>query len=246
MTLVGNPDWQQQIAATSTLLASTSRNSAAVFTLRIDQALLPQHMAIAVAIVFKGGNTSAAVDWQLIDNTLGTALLLDTAQASTQPNMQVMPFPGAYVLVNPASQLVIQFSPDGVGTLIADVYVYASTYVPLVIPQARLADHSVLLSSGIINMPASSNGNVLSQALPGMMNRVRHLCANHVTAATGVTRVSWSDQFSTVPHLETFDLGTANFVWDNIVQWDNVVGVNFNNGTTQAVRTMVSYEQVPQ
>lgn len=246
MTLVGAPDWQQQIAATSTVLGSKSVNSAAVQTIRIDQTLLPQHVAIAVAIIWKPGNACKTVDWQLIDSTLGVGLLLDSAQSNQQPNMQVQPFPGQYVIVNPANQLIVQFAPDGTGVLVADLYVYAMGTLPMVIPQQRLANGSTLLTSGIVNMPAATNGNVLGQSVPGFYNKVRLLSANHVTAAAAVARVSWSDQFTTVPQLETLDLAVANFVWNNVVEWDNVLGVNYNNGSSQTHRVMLSYQQLPQ
>lgn len=246
MTLAGAPDWQSQIAATSTLLAKASRNSNAVFVLDITAGLLPQHMGIIVSIVYKAGNAAPSVDWQVQDTTLGIALLLDSAQSSTYPTMQVLPFPGQYVIQNPGDSIGVQFSPNGAGAFVGDVYVYGVTVPPITIPQPITPEHGVLLSSGIINMPAASNGNILSQSQPGFVNRVKHLCANHVAAAAAVSRVSWSDQFSAVPHLETLDLAVANFVWNNIVDFDNVVGINYNNGSSQAHRCMVSYYAVPQ
>lgn len=246
MTMPDIADWQLPVAPTTNLLASTSRNSNAVFTLDITSTLLPQSTAIAVAIIFKAGNAATSVDWQVIDNTLGLGLVLDTAQLATQPGMQVQPFPGAYTQLNPGNDLVVQFEPNGFGNLVADVYVYGVTSFPLIIPQTRLWNRSVLLDSGAVVIPAGTTGNVLTQATPGFVNRVKLLCANHVTAAAAAARVQWVDQFSAVPHLETIDPAVANFVWNNVVDFDNVIGLSFVNGTSQPYRAMVAYEQVPQ
>lgn len=246
MTLPGALDWQEQIAETAFLLASQSVNTGAVVNLDITATLLPQHMAIAIAIVWHPANACRTVDWQLFDRTLGTALLLDSAQSEQQPNMQVMPFPGAYASENPANTLQVQFVPDGSGNLVADLYVYGLTSMPLMIPQTRLADRSVLLDSGPVNIPAGTTGNVLAQATPGFVNRVKLLAANHTLAAAAVARVSWIDQFGLVPHFETLDTAVANFVWNNIVDFDNVVGLSYVNGSTQPHRVMVAYEQIPQ
>ena len=246
MTLPGALDWQEQIAETAFLLGSTVRNSGAVFSIDITATLSPQHMAIAVAIVFHTTNACATVDWQLMDTTLGTALLLDTAQAENQPNMQVMPFPGAYALQNPGNTITVQFLPDGSGTLVADVYVYGLTSVPLMIPQTRLADRSVLMNQGPITVPAGTTGNVLTQATPGFIRRVKMLSVNHITAAAAAARIAWVDQFSANPHLETIDPAVANFTWVNVVDFDNVIGLSVVNGTSQPVRCSAAFELIPQ
>lgn len=248
MTLVGAPDWQQQIAATSTLLASTSRNSNAVFNLPIQAALLPQHLGIVVAVVFKAGNASTSVDWQLIDATLGIGLLLDTVQLNTQTNVQVMTFPGAYAVANPSNTLNVQFTPSGPGNLVADVYVYGVTHLPLSIPQPRQADTGLIVNSGPITVPAASTGNVLGQATGGFVHEIIALSGNHATAAAAVTRVQWIDQFGTNPHFETFDTATANQVWNVVpgIPFRNSIGLSFVNGSSQPWRVFVTYRDVPQ
>lgn len=246
MTLPGALDWQNQYAETAFLLGSTSRNSNAAFTVDITATLAPQHMGIVVALVPKAGNACASVDWQVFDSTLGIGLLLDTAQSMTQPTMQALAFPGQYVVLNPANTIIVQFLPNGVGNLVADVYVYGVTTMPITLPQTHLPDRSVLLNSGIINVPAGTTGNVLSQAQPGFINRVKMMSANHVAAAAAVARVSWVDQFSANPHIETLDTAVANFVWNNLVDFDNTVGLSYVNGSSVAHRCMVAFEQVPQ
>lgn len=246
MTLPGALDWQGQIADTAALLGSTTRNSAAVFTIDITATLSPQHMGIVVAIIPKGGNACPSVDWQVIDNTLGVGLLLDTAQSMTQSAMQVVAFPGQYVALNPANQILVQFAPNGFGALVADVYVYGVTNLPLIIPTPKLDSHSVLMNTGPVNIPAGTSGNVLTQSQPGMLNRVKGLSINHIVAAAAAARISWSDQFSANPHYEIIDPAVANFVWILVVEFDNVIGLNVNNGTSQPVRCMVAFEQVPQ
>lgn len=247
MTLVGAPDWQQQIAATSTLLGSTTRNSAAAFSVRIDTALLPQHVGIVVSIIFKAGNACQTVDWQIFDATLGIGLALDTAQVQNQAGMQVVAFPGQYVIQNPANTVNVNFAPDGTGVLVADVYVYAVSQLPLSIPQPRQPDTNFATTFAPLTVPAASTGNVVPQATPGFCWEVLALNANHVTAAAAVARVSWANQFSTNPLFETFDTAVANFVW-NVVPtvFRNVVGLSFINGTSQPIRVMATVRQVPQ
>jgi hypothetical protein len=239
-------DWQLPVAPTINLIGFTTRNNAAAFSIPIAATLLSQSTAVAVAIVFKPGTAVIQVGWFLQDVTLNAAITLNTVYNSSNPGLQVRPFPGFYIIENPGHDLEVEFTPIGGANLVADVYVYGVASLPILVPQIGLNGATEALAQAVVNVAAATTTTIVADPPAGMLNRYLLLGVNHITAAAAAARVSWLNGIGGNPFLTTIDPAVANFVWNNIVQLDSTHGIQLANGTSQPVQALVTFQTLPQ
>lgn len=245
MTTPDISDWVSPVAPSVNLI--TVQSVAALSgQIPITAGLLPQSTGVAIAVVFKAGNASSGVNWQIQDNTLSRALTLNTVYNAGNPGLQSRPFPGAYVQQNPANDLELNYGTINAGVIVADIYVYGLSQFPVEIPQVGLNGWSGLQAIAPINVLAGATTTVLPAPFSGQVNRILTLCANHTIAAAAVARVSWINGIGGNSFLTTLDTAVANFVWNNTGPFDTVLDLQYQNGTSQPHQIIVGYQVGPQ